>query len=122
MAKIEEQDFTHIGENISIKGDITGNNNVRVAGKVNGSIIIQGDIVIERSGTIEGEIQAKNVTVAGKITGNIECSEKLTLEQSSKLVGNIKTKQLIIENGAHFQGNCSMDSAAPSVVKAKSTP
>ena len=108
MAKSDEQDFTHISENISLKGDISGNSNVRVAGKIIGSVTIQGDLVIEKSGYVEGEIQAKNAIVAGKIQGNITCLEKLTLEQSSIMIGNMKTKQLSIENGACFQGNCSM--------------
>lgn len=108
MAKIDEQDFTHISAQTSLQGDITGNSNVRVAGKIKGSIIIQGDLVIEKTGTVEGEIQAKTATVAGTIQGNIQCAEKLTLEQTSSLTGNIHTKQLIIENGAHFQGNCAM--------------
>lgn len=117
MAKSDEQDFTHISENISLKGDISGNSNVRVAGKIIGSITIQGDLVIEKSGYVEGEIQAKNAMVAGKIQGNITCLEKLTLEQSSIMIGNMKTKQLSIENGACFQGNCSMEER----VKAKPT-
>ena len=71
MAKSDEQDFTHISENISLKGDISGNSNVRVAGKIIGSVTIQGDLVIEKSGYVEGEIQAKNAMVAGKIQGNI---------------------------------------------------
>lgn len=120
MPKIDEQDFTHISAQTSLQGDITGNSNVRVAGKIKGSIVIQGDLVVEKSGSVEGEIQAKTATVAGNILGNILCSEKLTLEQTSSLVGNIHTKQLIIENGAHFQGNCSMGNA-PEAPKAKPT-
>lgn len=117
MPKIDEQDFTHISENTSIQGDISGNSNVRIAGKVKGSIIIQGDLVIEKSGRVEGEIQSKNAMIAGQIQGNIQCAEKLTLEQTSSLTGNITTKQLIIENGAKFHGNCSMNEAP----KGKST-
>lgn len=109
MAKIDDQDFTHISENISLKGDISGNSNVRIAGKLNGSIIIQGDLVIEKNGYVEGEIQSRNAVIAGKVKGNITCNEKLTLEQSSAMTGNIKTKQLSIENGAMFQGNCAME-------------
>lgn len=109
MAKSDEQDFTHISENISLKGDISGNSNVRVAGKIIGSVSIQGDLVIEKNGYIEGEVQARNAVIAGKIQGNISCLEKLTLEQFSVMIGNIKTKQLSIENGALFQGNCSME-------------
>ena len=96
MAKSDEQDFTHISENISLKGDISGNSNVRVAGKIIGSVSIQGDLVIEKNGYIEGEVQARNAVIAGKIQGNISCLEKLTLEQSSVMIGNIKTKQYTI--------------------------
>lgn len=108
MAKVEEQYITQISSNITIKGDIIGESNVRVAGKVIGTIDISGDLIVEKTGLIEGEIKSGNTTIAGRINGNIECLEKLTLESTSKFVGNIKTKQLIIENGSFFQGACEM--------------
>ena len=97
MAKVEEQYITQISSNITIKGDIIGESSVRVAGKVIGTIDISGELIVEKTGLIEGEIKSGNTTIAGRINGNIECLEKLTLESTSKFVGNIKTKQLIIE-------------------------
>ena len=92
---------------------------MRVAGNVNGSINIEGELIIERSGYIEGEIKATNAVVAGSVKGNIDVSEKLILESSSKFVGNIKTKQLIIQEGAMFQGNCQMGMPAQAAAPAK---
>ena len=104
----KEQEITQIGSTVTIKGDISGKSDVRVAGTVNGSINIDGELIIERNGFIEGEIKSVNAVVAGSVKGNIDVSEKLILESSSKFVGNIKTKQLIIQEGALFQGNCQM--------------
>jgi cytoskeletal protein CcmA (bactofilin family) len=104
----KEQEITQIGSTVSIKGDISGKSDVRVAGTVNGSINIEGELIIERSGFSEGEIKSTNTVVAGSVKGNIDCSEKLILENTSKFVGNIKTKHLIIQEGAIFQGNCQM--------------
>jgi cytoskeletal protein CcmA (bactofilin family) len=104
----KEQEITQISNTITIKGDIIGKSDVRVAGVVNGSISIDGELIIEKSGHIEGEIKTKSAVIAGSIKGNIDCSEKMILESSPQFVGNIKTKQLIIQEGAMFQGNCQM--------------
>ncbi|MCQ2102248.1 MAG: polymer-forming cytoskeletal protein [Fibrobacter sp.] len=104
----KEQEITQIGHSVTIRGDISGKSDVRVAGNINGSISIEGELIIEKQGYIEGEIKTTSAVVAGSVKGNIDCSEKLILESSSQFVGNIKTKQLIIQEGAIFQGNCQM--------------
>jgi cytoskeletal protein CcmA (bactofilin family) len=108
MAIKGEQEITQISNTVTIKGDIIGKSDVRVAGVVNGSINIDGELIIEKSGHIEGEIKTQSAVIAGSIKGNIDCSEKMILESTSQFIGNIKTKQLIIQEGAMFQGNCQM--------------
>lgn len=104
----KEQEITQIGHSVTIKGDISGKSDVRVAGTINGSVSIEGELIIERQGYVEGEIKTNSAVVAGSVKGNIDCSEKLILESNSQFVGNIKTKMLIIQEGAVFQGNCQM--------------
>lgn len=110
MAKHEDQYVTQISTSITVKGDIIGESDVRIAGSIIGTVSIAGDLIVEKTGVVEGEVKVNNATIAGTIKGNIECIEKLTLESTSKFTGNIKTKQLIIENGAFFQGGCVMPS------------
>ena len=104
----KEQEITQIGHSVTIKGDISGKSDVRVAGTINGSISIEGELIVERQGLVEAEIKTTTAVIAGTVKGNIDVSEKLILESSSQFVGNIKTKQLIIQEGAIFQGNCQM--------------
>lgn len=105
----KEQEITQIGHSVTIKGDISGNSDVRVAGNINGSISIEGELIVERQGYVEGEIKTTTAVIAGSVKGNIDCSDKLVLESSSQYEGNIKTKRLIIQEGAMFQGNCQMN-------------
>ena len=104
----KEQEITQIGHSVTIKGDISGKSDVRVAGTISGSISIEGELIVERQGMVEAEIKTTTAVIAGTVKGNIDVSEKLILESSSQFVGNIKTKQLIIQEGAIFHGNCQM--------------
>ena len=119
MAIKGEQEITQIGNSVTIKGDIIGKSDVRIAGNVNGSVNIEGELIIERTGHIDGEIRTNAAVIAGSVKGNIECREKLVLESTSKFEGNIKTKQLIIQEGSIFQGNCQMGMPAQPAAIAK---
>ena len=113
----KEQEITQIGHSVTIKGDISGNSDVRVAGNVVGGISIEGELIVERQGVVQAEIKTTTAVIAGSVKGNIECTEKLILESPSTFIGNIKTKLLIIQEGAIFQGNCQM--GAPQVAPAQ---
>ncbi|SMP58002.1 polymer-forming cytoskeletal protein [Fibrobacter sp. UWB10] len=113
----KEQEITQIGHSVTIKGDISGNSDVRVAGNVVGGISIEGELIVERQGVVQAEIKTTTAVIAGSVKGNIECTDKLILESTSQYEGNIKTKRLIIQEGAIFQGNCQM--GAPQVAPAQ---
>ena len=113
----KEQEITQIGHSVTIKGDISGNSDVRVAGNVVGGISIEGELIGERQGVVQAEIKTTTAVIAGSVKGNIDCSDKLILESTSQFEGNIKTKRLIIQEGAIFQGNCQM--GAPQVAPAQ---
>ena len=115
----KEQEITQIGHSVTIKGDISGNSDVRVAGNVVGGISIEGELIVERQGVVQAEIKTTTAVIAGSVKGNIECTDKLILESTSQYEGNIKTKRLIIQEGAIFQGNCQM--GAPQVAPAQAT-
>lgn len=121
MAVKSEQEITQIGSTVLIKGDISGKSDVRVAGKINGSINIDGELIIEKAGYVEGEIKSVTAVIAGSVKGNID-TDKLILESNSQFVGNIKTKQLIIQEGAIFQGNCQMGTHAAPAQQAPAAP
>jgi len=107
MSKNPSQ-LTHLSSTTVIVGDISVENDIRVAGTIKGKISANGHLIVEQSGSLEGEIKTVSATIAGKISGNIDCAERLILESKAQFTGDIKTRQLVIEDGAIFQGNCAM--------------
>ena len=110
MAK-NEQEFTQIGRSVQVDGDITGKTDLRIAGKVYGNISIDGELILEKYAIVEGDVKCGSAILAGSIKGDVDCKTKLILQDNSKIVGNVKAEQLIINEGAIFQGNCDMNEA-----------
>ncbi|MBQ7079814.1 MAG: polymer-forming cytoskeletal protein [Fibrobacter sp.] len=110
MAK-NEQEFTQIGRSVQVDGDITGKTDLRIAGKVYGNISIDGELILEKYAIVEGDVKCGAAILAGSIKGDVDCKTKLILQDNSKIVGNVKAEQLIINEGAIFQGNCDMNEA-----------
>ncbi len=111
MSKNAATSMTFIGEGTRITGDMAVEHDLRVEGAVKGSISVGGNLVLSLTGTVEGDVTSRSATLAGRLTGNIHVQEKLVLEDKSVLVGDLHARELVVQEGAIFQGNCSMDAA-----------
>ncbi|MDR0516086.1 MAG: polymer-forming cytoskeletal protein [Fibromonadaceae bacterium] len=101
-------EITHLSSSTLIEGNITLDNDIRIAGNVVGKIDTKSALIVELTGKIKGELKVGSATIAGKINGNIDCDGLMTLESRSCFVGDIKTRQLVINENAEFRGNCAM--------------
>ena len=97
-----------IMEGTSIEGEIKSDSNLRVDGRVKGTIHVKGRLIVGQSGSIEGEVVCQSSDIEGTVVGRINCQDLLSLKATAKLQGDINTKKLAIEPGAVFTGNCSM--------------
>jgi cytoskeletal protein CcmA (bactofilin family) len=104
----DSQENNIIGQSTFIEGTIKSQGNIRIDGRIRGTVSTKGNFIIGLTGEIEGHSHAKNITISGKFDGNIEAVEKLILENNSKVTGDINTRRLVIDDGAIFNGNCTM--------------
>ncbi len=89
-------------------------------GKVNGTVECTHELVIGESGRLNANaISGKDMTIAGKMKGNIQCGGMLRLMKTARLKGNIRARSVVINEGAVFNGTCSM--AKPKQNSAQST-
>ena len=110
-----------LGPEVEIKGDVTVSGDLLIYGKVNGDILSKGEIVSAKGSTVIGNIYAHNASISGKIEGNLEVESKAILGVSSHLTGNLKASIITIEEGARFDGMCSMIQKKTSRSNIKST-
>ena len=101
-----------IGSQAEVKGDIKSKDTIRIDGKIEGNISVDGDVVLGRESVINGDIAAKNIIIGGKITGNILAGEKVEVIDGGQVMGNIKSPSVTIAEGGIFEGHCEMTGRA----------
>jgi cytoskeletal protein CcmA (bactofilin family) len=94
-----------IGKSVSIKGELSGSEDLYIDGEVQGSIDLQGNgLTLGPNGRVRANIRAKSVVIHGKIDGNVHGSERVELKSSAIVVGDIATKRIAIEEGGFLRG------------------
>ncbi len=96
--------------NISTRGDI------RIEGKITGTIVCNSKLVIGENGYVDGNIDAKNANIAGEVKGQVVVRELLQLQETGKISGDIFTSKLAVQIGANFSGSCKMGEEAKPVL------
>ena len=100
----------YLGASLHIKGEITGNEDLRLDSKVEGSISIGGfRLTVGQSSQVEGDIVAREVFVQGQVSGNISARDRLELKKGASVTGDLGTARIMIEDGAYFKGSVEID-------------
>jgi len=101
--------IVNIGQSICIRGELTGNEDLTIEGKIEGKIELkEHNLTIGPNGRIQAEIDAKIVIVEGEVTGNIAAREKVELAETGRVKGDIISPRIVIADGARFKGSVDM--------------
>lgn len=99
---------TLIGKTSKFEGKLDADGTVRIDGEFVGNISVKGDVILGEEGKMFGDISANNVIISGVVEGNVTTSNQLKLNTSGKIIGDIHVSSLIVEDGAIFEGKCTM--------------
>lgn len=102
---------TIIGNNSKIEGVLTASESTRIDGVLEGKIVSDSSVIIGESGIVRGDITAVEILVAGVVYGNLIAKERIEMTSTGRILGDLITKTLVIDEGASFKGNCTMDVA-----------
>ena len=95
-------------EGTSIHGDVKAANDIRIDGLIVGTVQASAKLVVGKTGKIDGDIQCGSADIEGRITGRIEVKDLLILKATAIVEGDIIVNKLVVEQGARFNGKCSM--------------
>ena len=108
-ARTSGSPIAEVGETIRIRGNVTGDEDLLVAGHVEGRIEIHGHrVTIGPSGKVKADVSAREVVVYGSVAGHIVASERVEIGSSAHVEGDISTPSIVIEDGAVLNGKVSM--------------
>lgn len=109
-----------IGPSIVIKGELSGDEDIVIAGEFEGSIDLPNQAVtVTESGQVRADVKANVVEIQGEVHGDVDGVGKVLIAKTGRMQGNIVSPRVILDDGAKFKGNIDMNpkpSAAPKPV------
>jgi len=102
-----------IGKSIIFKGELTGEEDLEIDGKVEGSVRLPNhQLTIGAHGQVTADVSAKAVQVVGHVAGNVVATERVEVQASGIVEGDIKAPRLLVQEGAVINGAIEMTKQA----------
>lgn len=111
---------TVIGTEAYFQGTLTAKGSLRIDGRVDGSIVDAKFVTIGKTGKVKGDVSCEVCYVCGEVNGNITALDHIEALAGSRIDGDLRSARIMLEEGALFNGNCSMDSTIKAGVQAPS--
>jgi cytoskeletal protein CcmA (bactofilin family) len=99
-----------LGPGLTVKGQISGDEDLQIDGKVEGSISLKGQrLTVGPNGEIVSDVHAREVIVYGKVRGNLFAEDRIEVKKDGSVVGNITGGRVLIEDGAYLKGQIEIE-------------
>lgn len=99
-----------IGPSISIRGDVTGEEDLVIEGRIEGTVKLpQNNVTVGKDGRIKADVHARVIEVQGQLEGDLNGDEQVVLRRSSNVQGNIVAPRVTLEDGCRFRGSIDME-------------
>lgn len=94
-----------IGPSIAIEGDVSGDEDLLIHGRVDGSVDLdQHSVTVGAKGRVNAQITGRVVIVEGEVEGDLKADEQVILRSAARVEGDITAPRVVLEDGAAFKG------------------
>ena len=102
-----------IGPSITIKGDVSGDEDLMIQGRIDGKVkLAKHNVTIGTDGHVKADVHGRTVVVEGQVEGDLRAKEQIILRHTARVEGSIAAPRVTLEDGAVFRGGIEMDANA----------
>jgi cytoskeletal protein CcmA (bactofilin family) len=102
--------MTTIGPSLSIRGELSSDEDLVIDGRVDGQIVLRSaSVTIGKQARLEADIRGARVLVNGAVQGSIAASERIELAPGASVTGSLSANQVVLYEGCTFNGRIDMD-------------
>lgn len=95
-----------IGPSISIRGEVTGSEDLLIEGNIEGAVDLKDNTVtVGKGAKVNASITGNVIHVEGTVTGDLYGAEQVVVHGTGCVRGNIASPRLILEDGARLKGS-----------------
>ena len=99
---------TVIGVETRISGEIRGEEDLVIKGRVDGKIHLSHALTVEKGAIVQADVDVRTLVISGTLVGNIVASESVRLLATARVVGDLATPRVIMDAGAAYRGRVDM--------------
>jgi cytoskeletal protein CcmA (bactofilin family) len=111
---------TVIGRASFVHGRVSGSGELEIAGRVEGSVTIAGEVTVESSGLVAANISAKRIVVRGAVKGDLTADDARVVESGARVVGDLRAPRIAIAPGGLVRGHVQTGAAGAAKPRAAS--
>lgn len=97
-----------LDEGSKIRGELRFEDTFRIDGHLDGKTTSKGDLIVGEKGRVEGEIVVGQLFVSGTVHGSVQATGRVEIAAGARVEADVDTPVLVVEEGAHFSGGCTM--------------
>lgn len=121
--RVKEHRRSVLSPSMTLKGDISGTEDLVLEGKMEGTINLpKNEVLIGSDGQVKADVTALKVTVEGRVLGDVRGSERVVVKNSGRIEGNIVAPRVVLEDGCQFKGSVEMNIESGSSASTASRP
>ena len=99
-----------VGPSLQVKGEISGNDDLRIDGSVEGLVHLDDrNVTVGATASVAADIIAVEVVIYGKVKGNVRAGSRIEIKKEGSVIGDLTTPQILIEDGAYFKGSIEIE-------------
>ena len=88
---------TVIGPETRISGEVRGEEDLIVRGRIDGKVQLTQTLTVEKGATVQADVDVRHLVVAGTVVGAIVASESVKLTSTARVVGDLASPRVIME-------------------------
>jgi cytoskeletal protein CcmA (bactofilin family) len=103
----------YIGEGLTLKGSVSGETDMDIDGRVEGSIHLRGHVRVTERGQLTGAVTVGSLTALGRVVGDVWATDAVHVGETGRVVGDVRAARVSLDDGGLLDGAIDMDFDLP---------
>ncbi len=101
-----------IGPSIRIKGEVTAQEPLTIAGHVEGTIEVNGHVLtVTPEARVNATVMAETIVIGGHMNGILQAGTRIVVRETANIEGDLSAPAISLADGAMVQGRVETSAA-----------